>query len=120
MLGHDERSPADVLDLLARQAWMSAAACRGRGHLFFPPLAERPQARVKREMQARAVCDACPVATPCQRYARENREYGFWGGESETSRAIAGFPPPNPIGLRSRRPGDEGPRSGPAELHEAS
>ncbi len=26
------------------------------------------------------------------------REHGFWGGESEEERTLAGFPPPHPIG----------------------
>ena len=29
----------------------------------------------------------------CRRAARDNRENGFWGGESEEERAAAGFPP---------------------------
>jgi WhiB family redox-sensing transcriptional regulator len=37
------------------------------------------------------VCDACPVLEPCRSWARENREYGFWGGESEEERAEAGY-----------------------------
>ena len=30
-------------------------------------------------------------------YARDNRELGFWGGESESERATAGFAPTTPI-----------------------
>jgi WhiB family transcriptional regulator, redox-sensing transcriptional regulator len=85
------------------ERWMAFAACRGRGHLFFPPLAERPQARVKREARARALCDICPVQAPCKLYARVHREYGFWGGESEEGRTVAGYAVPNPIGGRRRR-----------------
>ena len=82
--------------------WMETAACKGRTHLFFPPKAERPQARVRREAQARLLCRTCPVNEECQSFARENREYGFWGGESEEERHLAGFTVAAPIGVRAR------------------
>jgi len=81
---------------------MDGAACRGHPDLFFAPHAERPQARVRREARARRLCGACPVAAPCREFARRNREYGFWGGESEEERHRAGFTIPSPIGVRSR------------------
>ncbi len=41
---------------------------------------------------------------PCRDYARRYRELGFWGGESEVERALAGFPPTTPvIGMPRRR-----------------
>lgn len=83
--------------------WMDQAVCKGRTHLFFPPKAERPQARVRREAQARKLCSSCPVQTQCQSFARDNREYGYWGGESEEERHLAGFTVAAPIGVRSRR-----------------
>ena len=83
--------------------WMDHAVCKGRTHLFFPPKAERPQARVRREAQARKLCGSCPVQTQCQSFARDNREYGYWGGESEEERHLAGFTVAAPIGVRSRR-----------------
>jgi WhiB family transcriptional regulator, redox-sensing transcriptional regulator len=86
-----------------RQAWMAHAACHGRPELFFPPLAERPQARVRREAEAASVCAVCPVLASCRLYARLNREYGFWGGESEEARCDAGYPVPSPIGGRARK-----------------
>ncbi len=81
---------------------MDHAVCRGRTNLFFPPKAERPQARVRREAQARLLCRTCPVATTCQDSARQNREYGYWGGESEEERHLAGFTVAAPIGIRTR------------------
>lgn len=83
--------------------WMDDAVCKGRTHLFFPPKAERPQARVRREAQARKLCHSCPVQTQCQAFARDHREYGYWGGESEEERHLAGFTVAAPIGVRSRR-----------------
>ena len=86
----------------AGQNWMATAACAGRTHLFFPPLAERPQARVRREAKARELCKACDSRLACRDYARTNREFGYWGGENEEERTRAGFPVPNPIGARRR------------------
>ena len=82
--------------------WMDHAVCKGRTNLFFPPKAERPQARVRREAQARLLCRTCPVSTSCQDSARQNREYGYWGGESEEERHLAGFTVAAPIGIRTR------------------
>ena len=91
---HDEARPRDV--------WVDDAACRGQTHLFFPPRAERPQARVRREAQARLLCGKCPVQPQCRHFARANREYGMWGGESEEERHLAGFTVAAPIGVRAR------------------
>jgi WhiB family redox-sensing transcriptional regulator len=82
--------------------WMPQGACRGKSELFFAPFAERPEARVRREAQARAICQGCSVMVPCRTYARESRELGFWGGESEAERAAAGFAPTTPIIGRRR------------------
>ena len=87
---------------LVREAWVAEAACKGQTHLFFPPLAERPQARIRREAQARLLCASCPVELQCRGFARTNREYGLWGGESEEERHLAGFTVAAPIGVRAR------------------
>ena len=78
-------------------SWVDQGSCRGESSLFFAPFAERPESRVRREAKARKICEACPSADPCRAYARENRELGFWGGESESERATAGFAPTTPI-----------------------
>jgi WhiB family redox-sensing transcriptional regulator len=72
-----------------RQDWMGRAECRGHTNLFFAPLAERPQARERREAKARAICMSCPVLVQCRGFAHEHREHGFWGGESEEERALS-------------------------------
>ena len=82
--------------------WMDVGACKGLTHLFFPPAAERPQARERRESAARQVCGSCSVQSICQDFAREHHEYGFWGGESEDERHAAGFRLIAPIGVRAR------------------
>ena len=61
-----------------------------------------------RETIARAYCAACPVELACRMWAWENREYGFWGGESEEERAAAGFRVDLPVGRIARYPRGEG------------
>jgi len=87
---------------LTDDRWMAQAACRGLTNLFFPPPAERPQARDRREEMAGSVCRSCSVQTTCQEYARTNHEYGFWGAESEDERHAAGYRLIAPIGVRAR------------------
>jgi WhiB family redox-sensing transcriptional regulator len=97
-------SIVEVLAVLPVSAdWRAQAVCKGQTELFFPPRAERPQARVRREAQARALCASCPVALDCRSFARDQREYGFWGGESEEERHLAGFTVAAPIGVRARQ-----------------
>ncbi len=83
-------------------AWMEQGRCAGESDLFFAPFAERPEARVRREARARSICEQCVVLIACRDYARRNRELGFWGGESESERAEAGFAPTTPIVGRKR------------------
>ena len=85
-----------------RGEWMDHEACKGHTPLFFPPKAERPQARARREARARRLCVACPVLEDCRSFARTNHEYGFWAGESEEDRHLAGFTVSAPIGVRAR------------------
>ncbi|HKN91815.1 MAG TPA: WhiB family transcriptional regulator [Acidimicrobiia bacterium] len=84
------------------------APCRGHSQVFFAPAGERPEARMDRETIARAFCAACSVELDCRRWAREHREYGFWGGESEEERAAAGFRVQLPVGRIARYPSGEG------------
>jgi WhiB family redox-sensing transcriptional regulator len=85
-----------------REPWMDQGICRGRTDLFYPPRAERPQARVRREAQARMLCRRCPVQEACRTYARVHHEYGLWGDESEEERHLAGYTVAAPIGVRTR------------------
>jgi WhiB family redox-sensing transcriptional regulator len=89
-------------------AWTDDAACTGQTDLFFAPAGERPEARVTRENRARAICSTCPVLLECRDWARENREYGFWGGESEEERAAAGYRVDMPVGRVARYPKGNG------------
>ena len=97
-------SNAEALEFIVPRGtdWREHAVCKGRTKLFFPPKAERPQARARREAQANLLCTGCPVRTPCQEFARDNHEYGFWGGESEEDRHMMGYTVAAPIGVRAR------------------
>jgi len=104
----ERRSPegADDVELPPRwmqQGWMEFSACRGHTELFFPPAGERPQQRAEREAEAHCICAECIVSPECRTYARFHREHGFWGGESEEERLLAGYPPLHPIVPRSVR-----------------
>ena len=99
-------SAVELLDsepALPRNAgWQEYAACKGRLELFFGKVAERPQARERREAKARTLCDTCVVRQPCRGFARDNLEYGFWGGENEEDRYLAGYQVTAAIGVRVR------------------
>lgn len=76
--------------------WSNNALCTGKQDLFFAPSGERRTRRTRREALARSYCDNCSVLLACRSWARENREHGFWGGESEEQRAALGYPPRSP------------------------
>lgn len=76
-------------------AWYEDAQCRGKSRLFYPPPNETASARALRERYAAVVCNACAAMTDCRAWARDQREFGFWGGESEAARTAAGFVPRN-------------------------
>jgi WhiB family redox-sensing transcriptional regulator len=42
------------------------------------------------------------VQVQCKQFARSSHEYGFWGGESEEERHLAGYTVAAPIGVRAR------------------
>ena len=87
---------------LAQMDWRDLATCKTQTELFFGKKAERPQARIRREAQAARLCAMCLVQKQCRQFARDNREYGFWGGESEEDRYLAGYPVTAAIGVRTR------------------
>lgn len=66
--------------------------CSTRPALFHPPddgyigHGVRGLARVR---DAFTLCGGCPVMSACRQWARENREVGIWGGETEAQRHAA-------------------------------
>lgn len=83
--------------------WMDNAICKNKASLFFPPLSERPQARKRRETEAKMICAQCPVMIQCRDHARTNHEFGVWGGESEMDREKLGYALPPKYVARSRK-----------------
>lgn len=83
-------------------SWKRSANCKGKMKLFFALRAERPQARIRREAKANLLCAECTVKETCRNYARDSHEYGYWGGENEEDRHLAGFTVAAPIGIRAR------------------
>ena len=61
-----------------------------------------PTGAERREARANMLCTACPVRIPCRQFARENHEYGYWGGENEEDRHLLGYTVAAPIGIRAR------------------
>ena len=53
-------------------AWMTDALCRGAGHIMFPDPDD--EHRVDLEVQARALCAACPVHAECLGWALDEPE----------------------------------------------
>lgn len=99
--------------------WTTEAACQGQTRHFFAPPGERPEARVVREAQAQEVCSTCHVLGECRDWAREHREYGYWGGESEEERAAAGYRVDMPVGRVARYPRGDGRPVRPREIRSA-
>lgn len=89
-------------------AWTADADCGGETELFFAPPGERPESRATREGRARAICQGCVALVQCRAWARSQREYGFWGGESEEERAAAGYRVDMPVGRVARYPKGNG------------
>ncbi len=68
--------------------WRDDAACRDHDpELFFPEGTAGP-AREQAE-RAKQVCHACPVRTPCLRFALwHGLGFGIWGGVSGEERRL--------------------------------
>lgn len=75
--------------------WYDDAPCRGKSRLFYPPANESAADRGLRERYAAVVCSGCDAQLACRDWAREQHEFGYWGGENEAARAAAGFVPRN-------------------------
>ena len=86
----------DLFAVSGNREWAKDGLCADKSELFFAPPGERRTRRTKREALARSYCENCQVRFACRSWARENREHGFWGGESEEQRAALGYPPRSP------------------------
>jgi len=90
--------------------WYEEANCRGKSRLFYPAPNEAAADRALRERYAAVLCASCVAMAECRSWARDQHEFGYWGGESESARTAAGFVPRNLGELRvtnsSRQPND--------------
>ena len=68
--------------------WQLRGACRSADpEVFFHPELERGAARQRRDAEAVAVCNRCPVLDACRQHVMKYREpYGVWGGLTEEDR----------------------------------
>lgn len=74
-----------------------------KNRVFFPPRAESPQSRERREAIAKALCNTCLIREECLVEGIKREEYGIWGGINEDERAISGHPVPRYGMTRSGR-----------------
>ena len=88
---------------MEKSAWYEKAKCSKRTDLFYTKTGERPEARAKREAEAKKLCDECPVIKHCLRFAIENQLHGFVGGTSEEQRAAMGVDIAHPSNLAVER-----------------
>jgi WhiB family redox-sensing transcriptional regulator len=67
--------------------WADRAACAGTPHdWWFPVTAAGLAADDHVPVQARALCDTCPVRVDCHRHALHHEPYGVWAALSEKQR----------------------------------
>ncbi|WP_194784693.1 WhiB family transcriptional regulator [Actinomyces haliotis] len=74
--------------IVALWEWQYEGACRGMDSAaFFHPEGERGSSRRRRDEEAKAVCQTCPVIVDCRNHALATHEpYGVWGGLTEEER----------------------------------
>jgi hypothetical protein len=86
--------------------WMNDAACRGKTEYFYSANGKKENIILKqrRELIAKQICSTCVHIEPCRALARENDEYGIWGGENEDDRFRAGYMRSNAIYIRQSKP----------------
>ncbi|MFE5300702.1 WhiB family transcriptional regulator [Streptomyces sp. NPDC056632] len=67
--------------------------CTERPALFHPPddgYRDMGGQGRRRTSDALALCRICPVMRQCRQWAREQGEFGIWGGETDTQRMASG------------------------------
>jgi WhiB family transcriptional regulator, redox-sensing transcriptional regulator len=71
-----------------RTSWRDHAACRDADpDLFFPISTTGPA--LHQVDQAKRICQACPVRTPCLNWALDHGQVtGIWGGKTEEERIV--------------------------------
>lgn len=70
--------------------------CTGDPELFHPAddgRTERGDRPIKRTADAIEACLNCPMMLACRDWARDHREFGIWGAETDEERAAGGYEP---------------------------
>lgn len=82
-----EEPPAPIVN---RELWMEDAVCRGEDpELWFPQreAGYTDSWSAKRQAQAKAICQTCPVMDDCLDMAlRQQIGHGVWGGKTPEER----------------------------------
>jgi len=74
-------TPSRLAEPSGEPAWRLDAACQQGDVHFSPPQPESSADRRAREQAARAMCEVCPVRSPCLAFALAGQErWGIWGG----------------------------------------
>ena len=74
----------------AKQTWRAHAECRGTDPNTFVPEGRGNGLRLY--LEARQICDRCPVKTACLDHALSNGEdMGMWGGLTPNERREIGY-----------------------------
>lgn len=75
----------------------TATPCAAKPELFHPDEGRNgTQASADRITAAINTCLNCPLMLPCRDWARDHREYGIWGAETDEDRTRAGYRPKIP------------------------
>ncbi|WP_078280896.1 WhiB family transcriptional regulator [Mycobacteroides franklinii] len=71
--------------------WQVNAVCRGMStDIFYFAETQRGTVRKQYEIQAKKICNECPVRMPCAAYAiRTDEPHGVWGAMTTRERRIA-------------------------------
>ncbi len=76
--------------------WRQHAACRGKTSLMYPDLTQHTAAAIgAAALQARTICDGCPVVEPCAEAGMWEPD-GVWGGMTARERRHARRGTPRP------------------------
>ena len=99
--------------------WTSEASCHGQSRVVVAPPGGPPPAPAGPAGPPPPRGPRGDVLHLCREWARDHREYGFWGGESEEERAAAGFRVDMPVGRVARYPRGDGQPVAPRDARDA-
>ncbi len=71
---------------IEQESWMLEGACSNLDSDLFFPVGSSMKA-MKKSLEAKAICNECPVKLDCLEYAlNTNQDSGIWGGTTEDER----------------------------------